>query len=287
MEAKDVEGLITTLKNNDFNSYISFLEEKLPKKIYSYYAHSTNNLDMISSGKINLKNPASFNDPFDSLIQVVNETEKHYFGKVDHTIQKILYSKDIKVSQFRKLILQKNILSMQIDYPQKIQILREIYDELLSPNNPIEDINLRGILFEINQFSGFANQYMGDFISDSGVACFSEEKNNVLMWSHYGRSHSGLCVEYLTEEIIFNCKEQNYYFVPVYYNENMYRDYYETISEERLTYLWNLPQFMYKNSAWSYEKEWRLIRFEDIDHYVQSPKVSQIFLGTSFKNINN
>ena len=150
METKEVEGLITILKNNDFDSYISFLEKNLPKTIYSYYSHSTDILNMISSGKIQLKNPATFNDPFDSLIQEVNKTEIHYFSKIEHTIQKILYSKDKKIRKFRDIILQKNILSNNIDYSQKWKILNDVQKELLSPDNSLEYIELRGIIYEIN-----------------------------------------------------------------------------------------------------------------------------------------
>jgi hypothetical protein len=29
-----------------------------------------------------------------------------------------------------------------------------------------------------------------------GVLCFSEKYDNILMWSHYAKSHTGLCVEF-------------------------------------------------------------------------------------------
>lgn len=40
-----------------------------------------------------------------------------------------------------------------------------------------------------------------DSVNDYGVCCFSKEPDNELLWSHYAKSHSGICIEYEAEEL--------------------------------------------------------------------------------------
>lgn len=287
MQNIDVLELVKVLKKNDFNGYISFLQKNLPRYLYRYCSHKTQNMKSLISAKIKLSNPKDFNDPFDSLIHVVNKTEKHYFGKIDRTIQKILYSTDTKVRELKKNILKRNILSSEISYKDKYSIIQEEKNYLLSPNITPDDIQLKGISWEMEQFSGFANRYMGDFVSDSGIACFSEEKNDVIMLAHYGMSHSGFCIEYKTDNIIQDVEDGKYFIVPVFYSDDIYQDYNEVIYDERLTFLWNLPQFMYKGERWKYEHEWRIVKFNDTDNELDFDYIHQIFLGSEFSNINN
>lgn len=43
-------------------------------------------------------------------------------------------------------------------------------------------------------------------IYNYGVACFSRSHDNILMWSHYADGHSGICVEFESDECpILNC----------------------------------------------------------------------------------
>ena len=289
MDQKEKEKLIRTLKNNDINGYIDFLKDNLPQKLYRYCAHTNQNIDLILSGKIKLNNPSKFNDPFDSLIHIVKSVERHYYEKIDRTIQKILYSSDKKICQLKDNLLHRDILNSSIGYKTKFSILKEEQKKLLNPSDSIEDIKLRGILWEMEQFSGFANRYIGDFVSDSGVSCFSEKKNDVVMLSHYGKCHTGFCIEYRTDEIIHDVLNGEYFIVPIFYSDKIYQDYYESISEERLTPLWNLPQFMYKELNWEYEQEWRIIKFsipETEQTALSFDYIQQIFLGTEFSNIN-
>ena len=42
------------------------------------------------------------------------------------------------------------------------------------------------------------NQELRAQISQRGVACFTTELNNILMWSHYADGHKGFCLEFDT-----------------------------------------------------------------------------------------
>jgi len=43
-----------------------------------------------------------------------------------------------------------------------------------------------------NQFSEQSN----DFFQNSGVCCFSEVNDNILLWAHYANNHKGVCLKF-------------------------------------------------------------------------------------------
>ena len=95
----------------------------------------------------------------------------------------------------------------------------------------------------------------------TGVACFSERDNSLLMWAHYANNHKGMCVEY--ELMKFNT-ELRFSLVPVLYSANResleLRNIYdiENVGKETRDYY---VRCLFKKSAdWDYEEEWRIVR---------------------------
>lgn len=101
---------------------------------------------------------------------------------------------------------------------------------------------------------------------------FSEDRNNLLMWSKYADNYSGMCVEYdlskLNNDILFHL-------YPVVYS-NKRRELHDLkyAIEEHLEMLSSIrnqnsfdfehlkeiiPAFLQKSKCWEYEKEWRVI----------------------------
>lgn len=91
-----------------------------------------------------------------------------------------------------------------------------------------------------------------------GIACFSETDDSLLMWSHYANNHTGICVEYDMNEIIYKLK---YAPVPVLYSDD--RIVFKSLDTDSL-YSDALRYFIRgtttKSRDWSYEKEWRIVR---------------------------
>ncbi len=283
---KEKQSLIQALKNLDYDSYITILSEILPKKIYRYFDHTGYKIDLLINNRIQLSSPLEFNDPYDSLATFEKEVENRYYGKIEYTIQKILNSNDAKVQELKTKIIERGVLSSEIDWPDKIKIIKEEQQKLLGDNDGPEYIQLHSCLLRLNDFHGFNNPRFGDWVSDSKVCCFSTAKNSTLMWAHYGRMNSGLCIEYDTSKILEDINDEKYLFVPVVYSEEMYKDDPYPLSERTTSLFWNLPQFMYKKGDWSYEQEWRLIIPNCIEDSLFFPYAKQIFLGTNFKNFN-
>jgi hypothetical protein len=127
-------------------------------------------------------------------------------------------------------------------------------------NDPFE--LLPKIDFSIDEHRSLTNpDDMVDSISKTqALACFSEVRDNLLMWSHYAHKHRGIVVEFDMNNSFFSSATN---LMPVNYcserasasvdsNGIFAFDGHET-SVVRI-----------KSPAWSYEREWRwLLRVED------------------------
>ena len=82
-----------------------------------------------------------------------------------------------------------------------------------------------------------------------GVSCFSEEMNNLLMWSHYADKHKGFCIEFDKSDYPFSLAET------IIYGKNIpVIDPYSDDINNRKAF------FRYKSEHWKYEKELRIVR---------------------------
>ena len=86
------------------------------------------------------------------------------------------------------------------------------------------------------------------------VSCFSEKNDSMLMWSHYGDEHKGICLGYDLRTLI-----QKHDFLPVIYSNRMPQD--KSVSNENESAL--LKYILTKGECWSYEHEWRIIKIEE------------------------
>lgn len=94
--------------------------------------------------------------------------------------------------------------------------------------------------------------------SETGVSCFSESQDSLLMWAHYANNHRGMCVEYNLLEINDLLK-----FAPVpviYSGERTCFDSFNPQSVEKDSLKLLIYSITSKSQEWRYEKEWRIIR---------------------------
>lgn len=91
-----------------------------------------------------------------------------------------------------------------------------------------------------------------------GVTCFSEVFDSILMWSHYGQNHSGICIEY---DLLGMNEELSYSPVPVLYKNTFPSltrfDIQNPESSVEEVYIRSM---LVKSKDWSYEKEWRVLQ---------------------------
>ena len=100
-----------------------------------------------------------------------------------------------------------------------------------------------------NQFAEQANE----MYQNSGVCCFSERKDNILLWGHYADNHKGVCLKFSNDisKIATMTGKVNY------------RDKYEKASffNDKGNAVYHL--IFTKSKDWNYEREIRCVRILD------------------------
>lgn len=200
-----------------------------------------------------ISDPRNFNDPFDLKFIVENRTRSGPFGneeKLRNAFSEIFLDNDHVRNNF-------------------------IYDEEL-----IESLQrwIKGSEHDSWLISQFKRR-----LSQFGVSCFSQDWNVPLMWSHYGDSHKGICVEYTIKPQYFQ-----------YLNRKLsqYHVTYATqlpvmcISELLFCPHQVFPNFLAtKHADWAYEKEWRIVSHEVKNSFIPMPtgmEISALIVGLDF-----
>jgi hypothetical protein len=86
------------------------------------------------------------------------------------------------------------------------------------------------------------------FCREVGVCCFSEARDNTLMFAHYADGHRGVCLEFSTEK-----RNDAEFFGGL--SAVQYID-----EPKPVKFVSELPaMFLTKSASWSYEREWRAL----------------------------
>jgi hypothetical protein len=167
-------------------------------------------------------------------------------------------------------------------YRTIINYLKENYHDLIgeriinvTSNEDVYQLLLeREDIFEkVRSYQEFNLEKFIQYVSQKfGVVCFSENKENILMWAHYADSFKGVCIGYSDVEttesdLRFNIK------------------YTEALDE--FDNQWTLDEtiknvFNKKKTAWSYEEETRIVCREGDKEIPNHYKVTEIVIGVNF-----
>ena len=265
---------------NTFSAYLEMLDDIVPSHLYHYCTHDNKNMDLITEEQVQLCKPTSYNDPYDSYVlnSCAGRRKRKY--DVDRTILAIF--QNANTQDLRSALLRENILSSHISYAQKLEILKLLREEYefgrkIKFDEAYHDTEEEG-----------ENKRLGDKIPYSLVGCFSESKDDILMWAHYAKSFTGICVEYKKQDILTSVRNREFFLVPVRYTEFPYAPNEFDQANYADDNLWNLLQFMHKSTKWEYELEWRIVKFQkDISKTAISLKgISNIYLGYKFEYFN-
>lgn len=283
-------------------------KEHMPLKLYKFYPFNENSIKCIEQNKVYLNTPEYFNDPFDCAI-CTNELE---------------FEKEYLLDYIKRTgAIERNVLTQQ----EKNKIDRSIcVDQDEHRGSPY--ILFDSVVFHIYYNEGNYNEKAEELLKVCAearevfkrslktlreqkirVTSFSDLKKEQLqthmeMWAHYGQQHCGFCVEYdlsasIDDEIIaqivqgslFLCK---YSARPIRMSK---RNFYKYALGKALTVHQKLQfeksiimSFLTKSSAWSYEKEWRMILPNDVsvfyDNMVPFYPIKTIYLGCKMPTDN-
>lgn len=121
------------------------------------------------------------------------------------------------------------------------------------------------------------------------ISCFSERKNNLLMWSHYAKDHTGVCFEFDTKKIIRYLgtpsmigHDSGGIFLRVIYNRERTNYVYKSSNDHLPLMMWMKT----KSIDWEYEREIRLVFLKREESLLPIPSdlISKIYLGSEISD---
>lgn len=192
-----------------------------PHCLYRYRGLSGSGLDrvrqMILHSEHFFSSPAKFNDPFDC------RPEHRFDGS------------ESEVSQYLQRLLVK-FQPEQSAHDREAEIAAILADPSRDPRRP-DNLQL---------FSALIATFATD---QTGVLCLSAAPDVPLMWSHYGQSHTGVCLGFDSDSDHFAAAQ------PVRYTRKR-----PTVDPTTQTRAQMLDASLFTKSLdWAYEEEWRIV----------------------------
>jgi len=208
----------------------------LPTSLFKYFG--PDRLDAISNQLLRFTPLGDFNDPFEGRPEITSLT-----------------TNDEAISIFDEIASEelKNI------YDKMPKSFKETtsYTEFLSVARAEIQIEKQGILNTAQSFTPLiSNLINGKLDEILGVLCFSEVPDGLLMWAHYGSSHTGFALEF---------DSSHSYFHQQISSEDEFRQlrrvsYKEARPSTNLAAMSATDLFLVKSGHWAYEREWRMMR---------------------------
>jgi len=232
-------------------------------------------IDVLSSSHIRFTQPADFNDPFEFRPVISSAISKE---EMDAAIERDLEKMVLEKIQNIPAEIRSQITPFQLE-----AITRQLYKD----HWPFLKEQLKKMGSEASRiFIDKANTLIG-------VLSLTESNNNILMWSHYARSHKGFCIGFDTNSDFFNRKRSD---VDEFYHLRKVK--YDKVRPNKLISQLNaVNMFLTKSIDWEYEKEWRMCSLlEDCDKTIESvpypihlfkfpeSAVKEVILGACMEN---
>lgn len=272
-------------------------------KIYKYSSLESA-IKILESNAVALNNPQNYNDPFDSVIDFDDaDIEKSISIVVEYYLiqefLKLLNNKNIKVGFLTKLIMKWDRFGINLNL--KISKKNKYYDSIPGAQALTKFVvryaaQKGEISFEElkEKFTNEIIQKVKDARNNGLISCFSKRYDSILMWSHYGDKHKGICIE-------FDRPERD--FMDVKYSKKRCKFDLEDTTRRVLGYMLSNEEvdvndkglirciskpFIVKSLDWKYEEEVRCIlspnsegvsTLEELSLYKMPTNISKIYIG--------
>lgn len=273
------------------------------EKIYKYTSLKIA-IKILESNAVALNNPQNYNDPFDSVIDFDDDdVEKSISIVVEYYLiqefLKILNNKDIKVGFFTKLIMKWDRFGINLNL--KLSKKNKYYDSITSAQTLTRWIVRYAAKNGENSFDALKEKFTSEIIqkvkevrNNALISCFSKKYDSILMWSHYGDKHKGVCIE-------FDRPDKD--FLDVKYSKKRCKFDLEDTTRRVLGYMLSNEEvdvndkglircisepFIVKSLDWRYEEEVRCIlspnsdgvsKLEELSLYKMPTKITKIYVG--------
>lgn len=207
----------------------------LPSTLYKYFG--PDRIDVLRGCSIRYSPFGALNDPFEGQPELVGLGTPEDIGSAIE--QRLMHIRDA----YEELPLEMRNLVPYSLYEQEFK--------------KILNVNESEIVRSINELAPLVQKLMiQNFDNQLGVLCLSEVPDNLLMWAHYGASHTGFVLAFDTHHPYFNEKKSS---------DDEFRHIRRVVySDDRpsstLIELDGMDIFLTKSRHWSDEKEWRIFR---------------------------
>ena len=247
------------------------------------YASYETALKVLRSKSFLWSSPIKFNDPFDSQIGFVLDSNQNEFAKAyAASIERVIFS-DIGPSVRPESPLGKEILHLR-------SIRGRLHGEKLRLMLHEWGINAAA---NLDGSMDQRNVAIQEVLCDSRVLCVSELHDNVVMWSHYAEEHRGVvfklrCIDEIDNKLLAARKVSYSDAFPPFPSDDEYTKH--LTGEQPIDFAplsWELA--FTKHTDWSYEKEWRVQKHvQDLQEprgdgftiYPENPRVFEaVYLG--------
>lgn len=169
--------------------------------------------EIFTQSKIYFTSPSKFNDPFDCKLNMLPDGSPEQYKEVA-----------------LKLLNEREAGNSLVEQQKKAKFIDD-------PENRSSMVKTVCTILQ-------------EKIDHLGVYCLSTDPKNILMWSHYGDAHKGICLEFDSTQAFFSEALQ------VNYSSNYPENRFVAPKFEGLTERVVLTKAKY----WNYEKEWRILQ---------------------------
>jgi len=225
------------------------------KRSFYKYASPDTVLAILESKRVRYSSPLKFNDPFDL------QSGLHFEFELSTLFEAILD----KLGEIASAPIGPQIDESQ-PMAQVIKLVRDHYPTHGFPRDRFSEMS--GDLFRTTiELIGITRQkyqekWWNDYLPGLRVFCVSEERDNLLMWAHYAKEHTGAVLEFLSlpeEDNALSVAESILYVdkPPPFFSKNEWVDEVLAINKIDINGFYKRYAY-YKSDKWAYEREWRV-----------------------------
>jgi len=185
-------------------------------------------------------------------IQIIDEKLPDFFYKyarIDNVI-KILESKTLWFSSPKDFNDPFDCNVNLIDFTPRNEDIVKFINEKLVKNRTVRRKEINKNKRDSYRIKNQIAKQTQDLFYNSGICCFSEVKDNILLWGHYADNHKGICLKFSSEIAKIGTMTSKVNYKTRYETPNFW-------TEEELV-IYHL--IFTKSDDWSYEKEIRAFR---------------------------
>lgn len=218
------------------------------------YAAPDTALVVLRSKSVRYSSPLQFNDPFDV------QSGLHFDFDIDDLHEKI-------IDKLAELAAASAEPSIDKDDPwgKIVMLCRQHFPTHGFPKDLWRKKTASTFAQLLNVIRDTQRKYQAyweDMLPRMRVFCVSEDRDNLLMWAHYAKDHTGVVFEFLSLPNLDNAlsvarKVEYVSRPPPFFSKDEWVANILSLDRFDATAL-NRRYVYYKNSHWCYEKEWRV-----------------------------